>query len=160
MSSEKTIEKTKLIKLLSTFSVLEWTRFGRFVKSPYHNTNSQIISLYIILKKTFPFEKLKDLERERIYKKVYGKESFKLSKFQNLCSDLYELATDFMVDVHLKKEKRKKKKVIIDALSERNYELFRGASQQLIKEVETQDCLLYTSPSPRDATLSRMPSSA
>ena len=25
---------------------------------------------------------------------------------------------------------------------------------------ETQDCLLYTSPSPRDATLSRMPSSA
>ena len=33
-----------------------------------------------------------------------------------------------------------------------------------IKEMETQrhisDCLLYTSPSPRDATLSRMPSSA
>ena len=27
-------------------------------------------------------------------------------------------------------------------------------------EVFTQDCLLYTSPSPRDATLSRMPSSA
>ena len=26
--------------------------------------------------------------------------------------------------------------------------------------LETQDCLLYTSPSPRDATLSRMPSSA
>ena len=25
---------------------------------------------------------------------------------------------------------------------------------------QTQDCLLYTSPSPRDATLSRMPSSA
>ena len=25
---------------------------------------------------------------------------------------------------------------------------------------DTQDCLLYTSPSPRDATLSRMPSSA
>ena len=25
---------------------------------------------------------------------------------------------------------------------------------------ETEDCLLYTSPSPRDATLSRMPSSA
>ena len=28
------------------------------------------------------------------------------------------------------------------------------------KSVETNDCLLYTSPSPRDATLSRMPSSA
>ena len=28
------------------------------------------------------------------------------------------------------------------------------------KEVMLKDCLLYTSPSPRDATLSRMPSSA
>ena len=26
--------------------------------------------------------------------------------------------------------------------------------------IEVEDCLLYTSPSPRDATLSRMPSSA
>jgi len=32
---------------------------------------------------------------------------------------------------------------------------------QIIKECpEYEDCLLYTSPSPRDATLSRMPSSA
>ena len=142
MSSEKTIEKTKLIKLLSTFSVLEWKRFGRFVQSPYYNTNEQLKVLYTLLKKAFPFEKGKDLEQERIYKKVYGKELFKLSKFQNLCSDLYELATDFMVDVYLKKEKRKKKKLIIDALSERNYELFKGASQQLIKEVEIQEYFL------------------
>jgi len=142
MSSKKTIKKTKLIKLLSTFSVLEWKRFGRFVQSPYHNTNSQIITLYTILKKVFPFETSKDLEQERIYKKVYGKEIFNLSKFQNLCSDLYELATDFVVDVHLNKEKWKKKKVVIDALAERNYELFKNNSLQLIREIETQDYFL------------------
>lgn len=142
MTSKKTIGKSKLIKLLSTFSSLEWKRFGRFVQSPYHNTNQQVIDLYTILKKAFPFEVLKDLEQERIYKKVYGTETFKLSKFQNLCSDVYELASDFMIDVHLDKEKRKKKKLLIDALSERNYELFRGASQQLIKEVETQEYFL------------------
>lgn len=138
MTSKKTIENSKLIKLLATFSGLEWKRFGRFVQSPYHNTNQQLITLYNILKKASPFEKLKDLEQERIYKNIYGQEKFKLSKFQNLCSDLYELATDFIIDVQLKKEKRKRKKILIDALFERNYELFKGASQQLIKEVETQ----------------------
>ena len=142
MTSEKTIEKSKLIKLLSSFSALEWKRFGRFVQSPYHNTNKQLIYLYTILKKAFPFKKLKDLEQERLYKKVYGGEVFKLSKFQNLCSDFYELTTDFMLDMHLTKEKRKKKKLVVDMLSERNYDLFKGASQQLIKEVETQDYLL------------------
>ena len=30
----------------------------------------------------------------------------------------------------------------------------------LVEGIQPQDCLLYTSPSPRDATLSRMPSSA
>ena len=39
----------------------------------------------------------------------------------------------------------------------------RGASNaifSLTAEEQSQGCLLYTSPSPRDATLSRMPSSA
>lgn len=138
MTSKKTIEKSKLIKLLTTFSALEWKRFGRFVQSPYHNTNQQLISLYAILKKTFPFEDSKALEQERIYKKIYGQEIFKLSKFQNLCSDLYELVSDFIIDVHLYKEKRKKKKLLIDALSERNYELFKGEAHKLSKEIEEQ----------------------
>ena len=34
------------------------------------------------------------------------------------------------------------------------------AQQIVAASAEDQDCLLYTSPSPRDATLSRMPSSA
>ena len=32
--------------------------------------------------------------------------------------------------------------------------------QEVLKELYFNTCLLYTSPSPRDATLSRMPSSA
>ena len=37
----------------------------------------------------------------------------------------------------------------------------KGAQRKwFVYDVEVNDCLLYTSPSPRDATLSRMPSSA
>ena len=40
-------------------------------------------------------------------------------------------------------------------------QLAMGAiSQQKYEDTLHRDCLLYTSPSPRDATLSRMPSSA
>ena len=38
--------------------------------------------------------------------------------------------------------------------------LNEGASLIVVLGFEFNDCLLYTSPSPRDATLSRMPSSA
>ena len=36
----------------------------------------------------------------------------------------------------------------------------RGLGQELVTTLQDYACLLYTSPSPRDATLSRMPSSA
>ena len=39
-------------------------------------------------------------------------------------------------------------------------EVISGGSYTYQKSGEKKDCLLYTSPSPRDATLSRMPSSA
>ena len=35
-----------------------------------------------------------------------------------------------------------------------------GLPEAVIQAIKVGDCLLYTSPSPRDATLSRMPSSA
>ena len=35
-----------------------------------------------------------------------------------------------------------------------------ATSDRYVDKVQTDTCLLYTSPSPRDATLSRMPSSA
>ena len=45
-----------------------------------------------------------------------------------------------------------------EALGEKLSELcFEGSAEDLAL---THNCLLYTSPSPRDATLSRMPSSA
>ena len=39
-------------------------------------------------------------------------------------------------------------------------EIYKGQEYQTIPLSIPEDCLLYTSPSPRDATLSRMPSSA
>ena len=36
----------------------------------------------------------------------------------------------------------------------------RARAKQLDRDIKGKGCLLYTSPSPRDATLSRMPSSA
>ena len=41
-----------------------------------------------------------------------------------------------------------------------NRELLREAQLRRVEEKLTQACLLYTSPSPRDGLLSRMPSSA
>ena len=42
----------------------------------------------------------------------------------------------------------------------KNNKIIVGMTREALDPVGQEDCLLYTSPSPRDATLSRMPSSA
>ena len=51
---------------------------------------------------------------------------------------------------------------LYDGLLEKNIKLVNSPAQYKFCHYlpESYDCLLYTSPSPRDATLSRMPSSA
>ena len=51
-------------------------------------------------------------------------------------------------------------KANLDLLRIREGDCFRSKLRQLNGGEEKRFCLLYTSPSPRDATLSRMPSSA
>ena len=48
----------------------------------------------------------------------------------------------------------------IDTLRHDTAHVLAMAVQELFPETQVTICLLYTSPSPRDATLSRMPSSA
>ena len=45
-----------------------------------------------------------------------------------------------------------------ETVSSKDYERLREVTEEAIDHIRS--CLLYTSPSPRDATLSRMPSSA
>ena len=49
---------------------------------------------------------------------------------------------------------------ILDAESAQVEEIEPAPAPEFAEEVGLEVCLLYTSPSPRDATLSRMPSSA
>ena len=51
-------------------------------------------------------------------------------------------------------------KRLLKELIEKQTLIVRKLIDDLGIQVEDRDCLLYTSPSPRDATLSRMPSSA
>ena len=59
-----------------------------------------------------------------------------------------------------KEKKRKKKEKEKERGKEKERERERKKKREREREREIESCLLYTSPSPRDATLSRMPSSA
>ena len=80
-------------------------------------------------------------------------------KIQNQINSTLENIQQFAADIHQKKIKPKKSAQFRNVLS-----LGMGGSalgpQLIHSALGPEDCLLYTSPSPRDLSTSRMPSSA
>ena len=84
---------------------------------------------------------------------VLGNQLFDKSNHPQEISDIF-MCEDFDLCTY---EKHHKKKISFFLTSMREY---RDEMTDSGYKLHYKDCLLYTSPSPRDATLSRMPSSA
>ena len=98
----------KLLSLLKTFSKHELNSFKKFVASPFHNEQQELIQLFAIIDHHFRAsekeQKANPLEKAMVWEYIFGTKPY--------------------------------------------------------NDVRMRRCLLYTSPSPRDRTRSRMPSSA
>lgn len=90
------MKKTKLIKLLKTFSPSEIKRFRDFVKSPYFNKNKNVIRLSEALVKFYPSFDSKNLEESLIFGRVFGKEKYDYFRLKNVISDLYNLGIGYL----------------------------------------------------------------
>ncbi|HEY3249800.1 MAG TPA: hypothetical protein VGK25_01650, partial [Ignavibacteria bacterium] len=97
--------KSNLISLLKTFSSQEFREFGEFVESPFFNKNAKVTTLYNTIKKTYPNLDSSNLEKEKVFKKVYPGETFRDSSLRLLMFYLYECAKQYIQVNRLKNDK-------------------------------------------------------
>ncbi|MBL4716075.1 MAG: hypothetical protein JKX95_05520 [Bacteroidia bacterium] len=90
------MQKSKLLDTLITFSQKELTRFEDFVKSPFFNKNTDLVLLFLYVKKFAPRFNNKKLSREIAFKELFPSEKFNEKKLGYLMSDLVELVDSFI----------------------------------------------------------------
>ena len=110
--------KSKAIDIIKTFSGLEFSRFKKFVESPYFNNNSGIIRLVYELESFHPDYNSADLSEEYLYNKVYKTDKFSYSLMRNLMSELLYLSESFLLNNRLNKDILKNPANIIELLDE------------------------------------------
>lgn len=111
--------KSSVLLILSTFSAEELKLFDDFLRSPFHNRNNKVILLYDLLKTYHPDYNNDRLNKENLFKEIYGNEKFRESYVRNLFSDLKILAENFFVHNNILKS-RSKSKILIEELSNRD----------------------------------------
>lgn len=96
------MHRSKLITLLRTFSPEEHKEFRKFVRSPYFNTNENVVRLYEYLLKYAPGFDSPKLARKIVFTYLFPDEPYKEIKIQQFASLLVTLAEQFWVYQPLK----------------------------------------------------------
>jgi hypothetical protein len=96
------MQDTKLHLLLSKLNVYQLNRFTKFIASPYHNEDEKLIKLYAYLLPFYKSGTTDELDRLKIWKKVYGTKPFTNLHFARLLSDLLKKAETFIAMEHIR----------------------------------------------------------
>ncbi len=132
------MKDTKLFLLLETFNSYQLNRFNKFLHSPYHNEDSQLISLFNQLLPYFKNPAKATLPSpSELWKAIYGKQKFKNLKFARLFSDLLKKAEDFLVIDTLKHNEPVKLENLLNQYTEKKlFKHYPEAAQLARKKLE------------------------
>lgn len=131
------MKESKLIKLLKSLSIEELRRFRKALQSPYFTNNSNLLSLFDLLRKYHPDFSTSKITKVKIFEKLFPNRIYNDNKVRRLLSEFVFVLEDFLLNEELKRAAFKKKKMLLGIYGRRNlYEFFEKGTQELIKEQE------------------------
>ncbi|HMS35398.1 MAG TPA: hypothetical protein PKC91_15055 [Ignavibacteria bacterium] len=109
--------KSSLLEILRTFSKQELIKFEDFVRSPYFNKKENVLRLFLEIKKYAPDFADANLEKEKIWVKVFPEIKYNYGIMKNLIFDLNKIAERFL---HIQNYETKKFEQDINLLEKLN----------------------------------------
>lgn len=86
----------KFIPVLQSFTKTEFKEFGKFVKSPFYNSNKKIPVFYNALKPFYPEFNSKSLSKQNLFRKIYDSKKFNNRELEKLSSSFHLLAEKYL----------------------------------------------------------------
>ena len=114
------MRNSKIYAVLESLDKTEHTRFKKFLRSPYFNSSPKMMALYEALAKHINADSSERIMKEKLWRKVMGKEEFDDVRWRKLCSDLYKLIEQFLIIEKLKRDEVKSGLYLLESYSSRN----------------------------------------
>ncbi len=128
----------KAITLIGSMSRSEFLKFGRFLASPYFNSNKRLLQIHKILKKHHPNFVSSKFTKEAVTSQLFRKEEFSDTAFRKLFSDLYKLAEKFTVMQSFESKEHDYGKILLEELDKRKLDkLYDAKLQEAVGRIES-----------------------
>ena len=113
--------KNKAIKQLQMLSASEFKHFGKWLNSPWCNSNKNLIRFYKILKPYYPhFASNTQLTKEKLFKKLNPGKKFNLQLIYNLLSELLKQIEAFQLHEQLHQDRNQANYYALQLLLKKN----------------------------------------
>ena len=89
--------KSSLLEIIRTFTPKVLINFEDFVNSPYFNKNINVINLFAEIKKYAPEFNQENLEKEKVWGKIFPAKEYNYGIIKNLIHDLNKLCETFLL---------------------------------------------------------------
>ena len=113
------LSTSKLVRLLGTFSSEEIKSFLLWLKSPWANSNKNLIRLLEQLRKFHPSFELGRLDKESLFRKVIPHGTYSARSMNNLLSEAFLSAERFLVFERVANEKNLQERLLAEELQKR-----------------------------------------
>ncbi len=126
------MHNSKLIHILKLLSKDEFKSFGKYLESPYHNSNKKLLVFFEILKKFHPSYEHPKLTKPWVYEKLYSKnKSFNDNQLRSIMSDMVKSVKKFLAHQEVQTDSALQQKLFTQSLSNRkHFKPFEKASEK------------------------------
>ena len=126
---------TKFFQIIKTFSPTELKDFEYWLKSPWANSNKNLIRLLEKVKKYHPNFDNKKLTKEKLFKQILPNGKFSDRRMNNLMSEGFLAAERFLVFHNLSQNENLQKDLLTQELQNRHLEdwFFRDANEEIAR---------------------------
>lgn len=132
--------KSKFIKVIKTLSEEELKSFENWLKSPWCNSNKNLIRLLGKLKKYYPHFENNKLTKEKLFKQILPHGKFSNRRMNNLLSEAYLALEKFLIFQNLSKNQNLQKDLLTKELQKRHLDdWFFAAAEKEIARLEKKD---------------------
>lgn len=90
------MKNSRAILILKTFSGAEIKEFEKFLNSPFSGCKKFVVNFYKVLKKYHPEFRDKDIEKEKLFKKLYPGKKFNDPLLRRMTSDLIKYSEEYL----------------------------------------------------------------
>ncbi len=114
------MRNTKLVALLKKLNPVEIRKFNDFIISPFFNKNKKVQMVGNLVLENAPKFDSEELDKRKVFEKVYLNKQYNELQINNLISDLLQLLYDFLAQQHFSKQQLLQKKYLLKELLQKD----------------------------------------